>query len=174
MLIILFSSYFLYMISIPLFLIILPICFGSPGLQMGTNKGFDSPWTVPSDLTPKCCLWGLAIPLQGWAGVGGGGQRARAHLHGRPAPWVGWFPERRIHRQGCRGWDVQSAHWVESGPCPLGSLGGEGNARRHRLHPLPILLFPDGPSAQLALCASHNEPPLGSPLLGGQTKLPHV
>lgn len=53
MLIILFSTYFLYIILIPLLLIILPICFGSRGLQMGTNKGFYSPWAVPSDLTPK-------------------------------------------------------------------------------------------------------------------------
>lgn len=38
MLIILFSTYFLYIILIPLFLIILPICFGSQGLQMEQTK----------------------------------------------------------------------------------------------------------------------------------------
>lgn len=75
MLIILFSTYFLYIILIPLFLIILPICFGSLSLQMGTNKGFHNPWAVPTDLIPKGFLWGLAVPLQV-------GPMAGANFHG--------------------------------------------------------------------------------------------
>lgn len=73
MLIILFSTYFLYIILIPLFLIMLPIGFGSPGVQMATNKGLHSPLALPTPSTLKGFLW----RLWGWA---------QAHLEGWRTP----------------------------------------------------------------------------------------
>lgn len=126
MLITLFSTYFLYILLIPLFLILPPICFGSLASQMGTNKGGHSPWAGPSILTPND-FWRrggvVAIPLVRlgpWPGL---------ICMAGCCPGLAGFPE------GLGGQSaVIGSHLTDLGHHPLGSGERPERAGRPALH----------------------------------------
>ena len=129
MLIILFSTYFLYIILIPLFLIILPIWFGS----LGTRRWEQT--KAPTVLGLYLHTW-----LQDDSFGGGAGGPELICTAGR-WPGLAGFRACRTGRHSCRLWDIgpPCLLWLSWYLAP-GTLPGQGKATR--LHPSSLHIIP--------------------------------